>query len=51
VENGAIAEVRDSQGEFLCYAMVNTRAYISGRVISFEQEDPMVTLKKKARLD
>jgi len=46
VENGAIAEVRDSQGEFLCYAMVNTRAYISGRVISFEQEDPMVTLKK-----
>ncbi len=26
--------------------MVNTRAYISGRVISFEQEDPMVTLKK-----
>lgn len=47
VENGAIAEVRDSQGEFLCYAMVNTRAYISGRVISFEQGDPMVALKKK----
>lgn len=47
VENGAIAEVRDSEDTFLCYAMVNTRAYISGRVISFEQEDPMVTLKRK----
>jgi len=47
VENGAIAEVRDSEDAFLCYAMVNTRAYISGRVISFEQEDPMVTLKRK----
>lgn len=49
VENGAIAEVRDSQGEFLCYAMVNTRAYISGRVISFEPGDPMAALKEKIR--
>jgi 23S rRNA (cytosine1962-C5)-methyltransferase len=41
VENGVIAEVQDSQGQFLCYATVNTRSYIAGRVISFEKGDPL----------
>lgn len=47
VENGAIAEVRSHEDEFLCYATINTRAYIAGRAISFEPGEPMGTVKKK----
>jgi len=45
-ENGSLVEVRSSEGEFLCYATVNTRAYISGRAVSFEEGDPLVSMKK-----
>jgi|CXWL01.1.fsa_nt_gi 23S rRNA (cytosine1962-C5)-methyltransferase len=46
VPNGSIAEIRSSEDEFLCYATINTRAYISGRAIAFEQGDPLVTLRR-----
>ncbi|MEI8229787.1 MAG: class I SAM-dependent rRNA methyltransferase [Candidatus Peregrinibacteria bacterium] len=46
VEDGSIVEVKSSRGEFLCYATWNSKAYIGGRAISFEQGDPMVSLKK-----
>jgi 23S rRNA (cytosine1962-C5)-methyltransferase len=47
IKNGGIAEVRASNGDFLCYATVNIHAYIAGRAIAFEQnEDPMITLRK-----
>jgi len=46
VPNGSIAEIRSSDDEFLCYATINTRAYISGRAIAFEQGDPLVTLRR-----
>ncbi len=46
VPNGAIAEVQTSEGEFLCYATINTRSYICGRIISFEPGDPLLTLKR-----
>ncbi len=45
-ENGSIVEVRTSAGDFLCYATLNTEAYICGRAISFEKGDPMEALKK-----
>src|SRR5437660_897446 len=45
-ENGSIVEVQSSEGEFLCYAMLNKRAYICGRVISFEEGDPLFVLKR-----
>ena len=47
IKNGGIAEVRSSMGDFLCYAMINTHAYITGRAIAFdEKEDPMLSLRK-----
>jgi len=45
-EDGSIVEVKTLKGEFLCYAHWNAKAYICGRVISFEQSDPMVTLRR-----
>ncbi|MEK7591401.1 MAG: class I SAM-dependent rRNA methyltransferase [Patescibacteria group bacterium] len=41
VETGVIAEVRSSDGDFLCYATINTKAYIAGRAIAFEEGDPL----------
>ena len=46
VENGSIAEIRSSEGEFLCYATVNTRAYIAARAIAFEEGDPLLILRR-----
>lgn len=46
VPNGSIAEIQTSEGDFLCYATINTRAYICGRAIAFEQGDPLVTLRR-----
>src|SRR3989338_2474182 len=47
IKNGGIAEVRSSNGDFLCYATVNIHAYITGRAISFEEkEDPMLVLRR-----
>ncbi|MFH0770828.1 MAG: class I SAM-dependent rRNA methyltransferase [Candidatus Peregrinibacteria bacterium] len=44
-EDGSIVEVRSSSGDFLCYAMLNRKAYICGRAIAFEQGDPLKMLK------
>ncbi len=49
VPNGAIAQVQDADGTFMCYAMINPRAYICGRVISFEEGDPLMNLKKNIK--
>jgi 23S rRNA (cytosine1962-C5)-methyltransferase len=49
VENGAIAEVLNSQGDFVCYATINTRAYICGRAIAFEPGDPLETMRRKMK--
>src|SRR3989338_6880891 len=49
IETGEIVEVKSSKGEFLCYATMNTRAYICGRAISFEEGDPMATLEKNIK--
>lgn len=47
IKNGSIVEVRAHDGQFLCYATLNTKAYISARAISFEEGDPLETLKRK----
>jgi 23S rRNA (cytosine1962-C5)-methyltransferase len=44
-EAGAIVEVRAHDGSFLCYAMWNPAAFICGRVIGFEERDPLDQLK------
>ena len=46
IKNGSIVEVRAHDGSFLCYATLNTKAYISARAISFEEGDPLAALKK-----
>ncbi|TSC96916.1 MAG: 23S rRNA (cytosine1962-C5)-methyltransferase [Candidatus Peregrinibacteria bacterium Greene1014_49] len=43
--DGDIVEVRSSKGEFLCYATWNSKAYICGRAIAFEEGDPMKILR------
>ena len=47
VEDGGIVEVQSSDKEFLCYAHWNSKAYIAGRAISFEQGDPLQALKRQ----
>ncbi len=44
--NGAIVEVRDATGAFLCYATYNPRAWICGRAIAFEEGDPLQAMKR-----
>lgn len=44
--DGAMVEVKTPKGEFLCYAHWNSKAYICGRAISFDQGDPLVTLRR-----
>lgn len=46
VPNGSICEIQNSQGDFLCFATINTRSYICGRVISFEPGDPLVNVRR-----
>jgi len=46
VEDGSIVEVRDSRGDFLCYATLNRQAYICGRAIAFEKGDPLAAIRK-----
>ena len=47
VENGSIVEVQSSGGEFLCYATLNTDAYICGRAISFiKGRDPLDVVRE-----
>ena len=46
VETGSIVEVRSSDSKFLCYATINIKAYIAGRVISFEESDPIEHLAR-----
>jgi 23S rRNA (cytosine1962-C5)-methyltransferase len=49
IETGSIAEVQSSEGEFLCYATINLKAYICGRAIAFEKGDPMATLRRNIK--
>lgn len=44
-EDGDIVEVKNSRGEFLCFAHWNQKAYICGRAISFEQGDPLAHIR------
>ncbi|MDB4978510.1 MAG: ribosomal RNAlarge subunit methyltransferase [Candidatus Peribacteria bacterium] len=46
VKNGSIVEVRSHEGQFLCYATLNVRAFICGRVISFEEGDPLQSMRR-----
>lgn len=45
-KTGAIVEVKDSEGKFVCYATFNAKAYIALRAISFEPGDPMESLRR-----
>ncbi len=45
-ENGSIVEVRAHDGSFLCYAMLNTKAYICARAFAFEEGDPLQLLRR-----
>ena len=45
-DNGSIVEVHSHTGEFLCFATINNRSYLCGRAFSFEQGDPMETLRR-----
>lgn len=49
VADGAIVEVADSNGDFLCYATLNRNAYICARAIAFEKGDPLEILKRAMR--
>ncbi|MBM3230922.1 class I SAM-dependent rRNA methyltransferase [Candidatus Peregrinibacteria bacterium] len=45
-EDGSIVEVQASDGTFLCFATLNTQAYIAGRAISFQKDkDPLDVLR------
>lgn len=44
-EDGAIVEVRDATGNFLCYAHWNSQAFICGRAIAFERGDPIEQMR------
>ncbi len=48
-ETGSIVEVRSHDNQFLCYATINTRAYIALRAISFEPGDPLQTLRRNIK--
>lgn len=43
--NGSIVEVRAHDGAFLCYATLNTKAYICARAIAFEEGDPLASIR------
>jgi 23S rRNA (cytosine1962-C5)-methyltransferase len=47
IKNGSIVEVRAHDGSFLCYATLNTKAYISARAIAFEEGDPLAQMRAK----
>lgn len=48
-EDGSIVEVQSSSGQFLCYAMMNRKAYISGRAIAFTKGDPLVEFEARIK--
>ena len=45
VPDGSIVEVQSFSGDFLCYALLNRKAYICGRAIAFERGDPLRQIK------
>lgn len=49
MENGGIAEIQSSDGQFICYATINRKAYIAARAISFEKGDPLESLRRTIR--
>ena len=44
-EDGAMVEVQNAQGKFLCYALFNRKAYITARAIAFEEGDPLASIR------
>jgi 23S rRNA (cytosine1962-C5)-methyltransferase len=46
VKDGSIVQVVSSRDEFVGYAMLNRKAYISARSISFEEGDPLAVMKR-----
>ncbi|MDD5041921.1 MAG: class I SAM-dependent rRNA methyltransferase [Candidatus Peribacteraceae bacterium] len=44
-QDGDIVEVKNSRGDFLCYAHWNQKAYICGRAIAFEKGDPLAHVR------
>ncbi len=46
-KDGAIVEVQDSAGKFLCYATWNSVASICARAIAFDKREPMGQLKER----
>lgn len=44
--DGAIVEIKSSQGDFLCYATLNRTAYICARAIAFEKGEPLEMLRR-----
>jgi len=49
IPTGSIVEVQSHTQEFLCYATLNSRAYIALRAISFEQGDPLDGMKRSMK--
>jgi 23S rRNA (cytosine1962-C5)-methyltransferase len=47
VVDGGIVEVQSLDGDFLCYALWNSKAYIVGRAISFEKGDPLKVIERR----
>jgi 23S rRNA (cytosine1962-C5)-methyltransferase len=43
---GSVVEVRSSDGQFLCFATINVRSYLTARPFAFEQGDPLLTLRR-----
>ncbi len=46
---GSIVEVRSHDGDFLCYATINLKAYICGRAIAFEPGDPLQQVRRSIK--
>lgn len=46
VPDGSIVEVQTTTKQFLCYAHYNSKAYICGRALAFENRDPLEQLKE-----
>lgn len=49
-EDGSIVQVQSTAGQFLCYAMLNRKAFICGRAIAFTQAaNPLIEFEQRIR--
>ena len=46
VQNGGIVRVESHDGTFLCYAMYNPVAYICGRAVAWNDDEPMAQIRR-----